>query len=136
MELLVQSSGKTRILPVVDPVGKFPVQISLVGHQIQWGGGEHLPPCRINEAGVPTLTLSIHPGYGRARPHAKRPSLRGGKSGLPGGRKNHGPGFHGRHHALPTRHARQHGKDPKSSGHLLQGVRSKNKLEQIIRDLR
>jgi hypothetical protein len=68
---LFEALAKPRILPTMDPVGKFPVQISLVGHQIQWGGGEHLSPCQRGEARMPTLTLPLHPNYGCARSYAR-----------------------------------------------------------------
>ncbi len=105
MELLIRSTRKTRILPTMDLMGRFPIQISLVGHQTQWGGGEHLSPRQIGEARMPTLTLPLHPSYGCARSYARRPSFRGGKSGLPRRRKNHGPDLRGRHNALFARHA-------------------------------
>jgi len=105
MELLIRSTGKTRILPTMDPVGRFPIQISLIGHQTQWGGGEHLSPRQIGEARMPILTLPLHPSYECVRSYARGPSLRGGRSGLPGRRKNHGPDLRGRHNALSARHA-------------------------------
>ncbi len=135
MELLIRSSGKARFLPTVDPVGKLLVRIGLVGHQAQWGGGEHLPLSQVDEAGMPSLTIPLHSGDERTRPYARRPSFRGGRFGPPRRRENYGPDLRGRHRSLPPRHTRQHGKGPKGLRHLLQGIRSKNQLEQIMRDM-
>ncbi|CAN5974022.1 unnamed protein product [Sphagnum jensenii] len=119
MELPIRSSGKARFLPTVDPMGKLLVRIGLIGHQTQWGGGEHLPPSQVGEAGMPSLTIPLHPGDGRPRPYARRPSIRGGRFGPPRRWENYRPDLRGRHRTLPPRHTRQHGKGPKGPGHLL-----------------
>jgi hypothetical protein len=54
----------------MDPVGELAIQVSLVGHQAKWCGGEHLPTRQISETGVPALTLYVHPGNGRSWAHA------------------------------------------------------------------
>ncbi len=53
----------------MDQVGELPIQVSLIGHQTQWSGGERLPPRQISEAGVPTLTLPFYPSDGCTRSH-------------------------------------------------------------------
>ncbi|CAK9861927.1 unnamed protein product [Sphagnum jensenii] len=81
MELLIRNPSKARLLPTVDLVGKLPIRIALVGHQAQRGGGEHLPPSQVDEARLPSLTIPLHYGDGRSRPYARRPLVRGGRSG-------------------------------------------------------
>ncbi len=55
----------------MDPVGELAIQVSLVGHQAKWSGGEHLPTRQINEIGVPALTLSFHFGNRCPWAHAR-----------------------------------------------------------------
>jgi len=75
-----------------------------IGHQTQWGGGEHLPLSQVSEAGMPSLTIFLHPGDGRRRPYARRPSIRGGRFSPTRRRENYGLDLRGRHHTLPPRH--------------------------------
>jgi len=55
----------------MDPVGELAIQVSLVGHQAKWSGGEHLPTRQISETGVPALTLPFHPSNGRPWAHVR-----------------------------------------------------------------
>jgi hypothetical protein len=55
----------------MDQVGEFALQVSLVGHQAKWSGGEHLPTRQISEAGVPAFTLSLYSGNGCPWTHVR-----------------------------------------------------------------